>query len=424
MGFQGENDVMGSELRTCCNPTTETVKCPSRSLSTAFPALVIFLLLLTARKVGAQPVGWSEAFLVSSASGEGLCPALARVESGTLCVFWSGPREGYYALFSRVAQEGGENWFSENALFGGVFDALFPAAATIGDTVYLAWVRSPSPRLGQVMHARSLDGGATWGPAQGISSIQPRTTSVSIAGLGSMIHLAWADARSGTPNVFYAVSMDAGDTWSVPRPITSRETYCWYPSIAARGTGVYLVWEDWRNGAPEVYFAKSTDQGENWGSATPISLVDRFSSERPVIVATETRLHVSWQDESAGGYAVKHAYSSNAGSSWFGRRLTAPDADARQPAITAGVDAVSILFQSGMVGGQELFRVESSDQGQNWLLPTPFTPVDGHWSGLATIVIDNVGESIAWTDLQSGTPEIRISFQLPPSAVWGGWNAY
>jgi hypothetical protein len=136
-----------------------------------------------------------------------------------------------------------------------------------GSTVVAAWEDQRSGGgWGDVRMNRSTDGGATWltsdvrldtdAPGSALS------TSITIAGSGANVFVAWQDRRDG---VFFDVrlngSLDGGATWmaSDVRLDTDEAgvSQSGPPQIVATGQKVRAVWDDARSGLADVYFTRS-----------------------------------------------------------------------------------------------------------------------------------------------------------------------
>src|SRR5687768_6371957 len=149
--------------------------------------------------------------------------------------------------------------------------SVFPEIARSGTNLYVVWY---DRRLGDldVFFNRSLDGGDTWLPADvrvdttpagGLGALIPQ-----VAAEGANVYVVWQDRRDGLPDVRFNRSADAGTTWlladvrldsGLAGAAASRE-----PRIAVAGPHLYVVWEDARNGATDVYFNRSLDGGATW----------------------------------------------------------------------------------------------------------------------------------------------------------------
>jgi len=92
-----------------------------------------------------------------------------------------------------------------------------------------------------------------------------------IAATESGVFVAWDDDRNGARDIYFTFSSDRGATWLAsdvrietdpPGAAESIE-----PTIAASGNSVYVAWQDGRNGSDDIYFIRSLDGGGTWLSA-------------------------------------------------------------------------------------------------------------------------------------------------------------
>jgi hypothetical protein len=142
-----------------------------------------------------------------------------------------------------------------------------PHIAVSGPTVHVAYTDRSSGN-DEAFYLRSPDYGLSWGPACSLFSTpgdDVGRTAVAASGLNAHVaaHLR-IDARNW---IHYRRSTDDGLTWE-SMVIVSDSGFSLYASIATGGTGVHLVWQDGRDGNPEVYYRR--DPTGNPGiAATP-----------------------------------------------------------------------------------------------------------------------------------------------------------
>jgi hypothetical protein len=125
------------------------------------------------------------------------------------------------------------------------------------------------------------------------------------------VYVAYVDSfvEDETPRLRLACarSLDNGGKWDDPVPVEVWSYYqdCGNPSIAVEqgGTDVYLVCEY----ADYVYFYKSTDNGQTWGSAVDVTSGE--GGERPCVAAIGDTVFVVWE------YAYR--WSVDGGSTWL-----------------------------------------------------------------------------------------------------------
>jgi hypothetical protein len=127
---------------------------------------------------------------------------------------------------------------------------------------------------GDVMFAKSTDGGLTWGFPTQIND-DPVTTNTQWFGTMSVapngrIDAVWLDTRDAPPGtdwsaLYYSYSTDQGDTWSVNEKLSdSFDPHIGYPQQDKMGdyfdmesgnTGAHLAWANTLNGEEDVYYS-------------------------------------------------------------------------------------------------------------------------------------------------------------------------
>jgi len=73
-----------------------------------------------------------------------------------------------------------------------------------------------------------------------------------------------------------------------------------YPAITADDSNIYLVWDDWRNGVKDIYFAKSSDGTDFTTNRIVNDDTDNSSGvtwhEKPGVAVAEGKAYVIWTD--------------------------------------------------------------------------------------------------------------------------------
>jgi len=127
---------------------------------------------------------------------------------------------------------------------------------------------------GDVMFAKSTDGGLTWGFPTRIND-DPGTTNTQWFGTMSVapngrIDAVWLDTRDASPGtdysaLYYSYSINQGNTWSVNEKLSdSFDPHIGYPQQDKMGdyfdmesgnTGAHLAWANTLNGEEDVYYS-------------------------------------------------------------------------------------------------------------------------------------------------------------------------
>ncbi len=109
----------------------------------------------------------------------------------------------------------------------------------------------------EIYYVRSMDSGATWGPATRLT-YAPRTSQrPSIAASGNHLFVAWFDNRDGNSEIYYKESADGGENWGPDVRLTMSPGESSLPTVAATNGRVHVVWSDTRDGNAEIYYKRS-----------------------------------------------------------------------------------------------------------------------------------------------------------------------
>ena len=86
-----------------------------------------------------------------------------------------------------------------------------------------------------------------------------------IATSGDNVYVTWWDNKTGNWEVFFARSTDNGETFGDTINLSNAMGRSEDSNIAASEDNVYVTWWDNKTGTREVYFRASTDSGETFG---------------------------------------------------------------------------------------------------------------------------------------------------------------
>jgi hypothetical protein len=141
--------------------------------------------------------------------------------------------------------------------------------------------------------------GATWGINYRVNDDVATTSQsnpvIETDGAGNTYAL-WEDARNGNPDIYFAYRSSEG-TWGANVKVNddAGTAMQYMPALAVDESGnAYALWADWRNGDPDIYFAYRP-AGGNW--QTNVRLNDDPGTEAQlhpdIVVDTGSNLYVS-----------------------------------------------------------------------------------------------------------------------------------
>lgn len=293
-------------------------------------------------------------------------------------------------LFSRSTNNG-DSWSAPSPLHD---DAATDIAADEAPDIaadghghwVVVWVSDNRGRGGaagpdlDLMVSRSSDAGRTWSMAKPLNSDalgdnrEENAATINTDGSGVWIAVWYASAKAGDPDIYFARSTDNGLTWSEPaligQSLAFDEEIDIGPQLAINNSGDWIV--QWHvQGSPvsvygedgDTLFARSVDKGVTWSAPRPMR--------------ADALTDVSF--DGLGGMAGK-------GKMWL---------------------AVWNTIDGEWGGDMDIALARSFDRGQTWSVPTPLSDsfrTDSAYDSGATISTDGAGRwYVAWVSDQSLT---------------------
>jgi hypothetical protein len=226
-------------------------------------------------------------------------PSLAVDSLGIVHVVWEDNRNGNWSVFYANSQDG----FIRNTevSWGSTPGNQWEASLVVGNngTIHVVWEAASDIR-----YARSGNGGLTFSPSivindDGVNATQGKAA-IAEEDTG-IVHVAWVDDRLGDPDIFYAQSNNDGLTFGANLKINDdaatngQET----PAIAVEdGEFIHIAWADARSGTWDIYYTASYNGGVSF--LTSVKVNDDTGTKlqtRPTIAAEDGGyFHLAWKD--------------------------------------------------------------------------------------------------------------------------------
>lgn len=144
-------------------------------------------------------------------------------------------------------------------------------------------------------HAKSLG-------TPGNIAAQPR---LAVAESG-IIYMVWAEYNKTEGwHIMFSASIDNGNYWRPAMMISKPGVQAWNPDISCDGSGIVVVWEDFRRGTPDIYQCVSFHTGKIWQDPERISGSSGMAIN-PRVCAVDGVVHIVWQDNRSGNWEVRY----------------------------------------------------------------------------------------------------------------------
>lgn len=242
-----------------------------------------------------EGVNWGNSMVIVSSNNVIQNPSIA-VSNDIIHVIWEDSRHNNNEIYYIRSTNNGTTWENEIRLTNDINITRTPSLVANGSYVNIVFSDHRNNQK-QIYYKRSTNDGITWEAEFPISD-NPAFPSLEfpcITTSGSFIHVAWVDSRNDQREIFYNRSSNNGSTWEKNIRLSDSAIHCMYPNIAASGSNVHLVWEDYWPGFREIYYKRSLDNGTTWNENRQIINVSAQASSA-VLSASSSFIHIAFYD--------------------------------------------------------------------------------------------------------------------------------
>lgn len=269
---------------------------------------------------------WSEKVKVNDDDGSTAQhdPSLAVDANGTVMVTWEDHRHNNSDIYAATSTDGGQSWsanvqVNQDSDLGAEHDPTLVVDAN--GVFYVVWWEQRSDTA--IYLARSRDKGVTW-QAHGLVNdegvaVGQYNPSLAVDTNGHL-YVVWEDSRHGYSDIYFSRSTDEGDSWGADVKV-NQDTgwpYQYYPTVGVDANGrVIVAWQDERHGndQDDIYVASSANGGQQWSAHTQVNDGDDTNNQHSpsLAVGPNQNVYLTWQDERDGHWDIYAArWSDNA----------------------------------------------------------------------------------------------------------------
>jgi hypothetical protein len=288
------------------------------------------------------------------------------------------------------------------------------------DEIYISWTRSlDQPYSGNVRFARSVDSGKHFSAPVTVNDnrdiISHRFEAMGVDVQGD-IHLAWLDKRDQSSAkvkgenyagsaVYYAVSKNAGQTFSTNRKLVDNSCECCRVAMDFDADGSPVIF--WRH----IYGRNVRDHAllKLDGKSQPVRVsYDHWEIAAcphhggAISIDTHNNYHLTWFNNGPEGHGLFYAHSTDQGKT-FSTAINVGnyDAQAAHPFVLAIKQNVYLVWKEfdGKQSSIQLMR--SSDQGNTWQPAKTLSTTDAA-SDHPLLISDGQTAWLSWNTAKQG----------------------
>jgi len=300
---------------------------------------------------------WSSDVRLTDDDSDSQYPTIA-VNGNDIHVVWHDNRDVNREIYYKTSTDNGENWSSDVRLTNGDSNNYWPVVSVNGDNIHVVWTLD----YYEIYYKTSTDNGENWSSDVRLTKGGFHSEYPVVSVNGDNIHVVWYDHRDENWEIYYKRSTDNGENWSSDVRLTNNSSYSYWPTIAVNGDNIHVVWHDDRNGNYEIYYKTSTDNGENWSSDVRLTN-DDSTSEHPTMAVNENNIHVVWHDDRNGNYEIYYKTSTNNGKNWSSDvRVTNDDSTSYWPTMAVNGNNIHVVWHDYRGGNWEIYYKQLLNQ--------------------------------------------------------------
>ncbi|HSW56571.1 MAG TPA: T9SS type A sorting domain-containing protein [Ignavibacteriaceae bacterium] len=272
-----------------------------------------------------------------------------------------------------------------------------------GGNYYIVWVDDD-----KILFKKSTDLGESWSGSQVLVSSNNICGSPAIKSDYNYVYVV-CHQFSGDYEILFLSSSDFGQTWSPLQGISGMDSGSLVPQLEVSGSNIFVTWEQktsLMNNKSEINFIKSSDRGISWSSIINLSNSQQIHSDDVQITLSGNNLYCSWLEYlSSMENDIYFSKSTNNGNNWTAPVNITNNSDFQYNIYMTdnGINYLYIAYENGALLESEIYLKNSSDGGGTWSVPVNITNNPGKSSNpCISIFSDNI--YFIWSDNSHSIP--------------------
>jgi len=241
---------------------------------------------------------------LSNSSGKTSWNARIRVSEANVFVVWNEQtaRVGSSDIFFSSSTNNGNTFSAPINVSNNTKPSINAGIIASGNTIHLTW----NQRIldsSDIFYAKSIDNGNTFSAPINLSNSSEFSQTVrdsQIAVSGNNVLIVWWEELEQDSDVFFIKSVDGGLNFSKPINLSQTSAKSIFPQIISNEENVYVLWHDYAHGNGDIFLRESTDSGATFGSIRNLSNDEGESNIfilGPQIFLSENKVYTVWQNK-------------------------------------------------------------------------------------------------------------------------------
>ena len=260
---------------------------------------------------------WGAPVRMTWNSGYSNTPRLCLSPNSNLHVVWFDDTSGADEVYYKRSINGGTSWSSPERLTWNTNNSRRPwIVSNSNNNLFIFWYDSVGFNS-DIYYKKSTNNGTSWGTLSRFTwTATQNTHPVAAINSSDHIHVAWFDGGT-VKEIYHKSSTDGGSSWSATHRLTWNTGKTYSPALAIDSNDdLHIVYDDDTAGNPEVYYKKSTNNGNTWTAPSRLTWTSKISRMQTIIADINDDLHLVWGESTLSGYDLYYKNSINSGTTW------------------------------------------------------------------------------------------------------------
>jgi hypothetical protein len=345
---------------------------------------------------------------LSSNSGDSNSEQIA-ISGSNVFVVWSDNTKGNTDILFKKSSNDGSTFGPTKNLSNNAGNSVLPIIARSSSNIYVLWTDMTAGHA-QIFFKKSTDNGNTFGPTKNLSNNDRLSAYPDMVALGSNVYVVWQQSTETDQEIYFKRSSDNGNTFESTVNLSNNDGSSFFPRIASASDFVYVSWIDTpfdeADQGTDIHFKRSINKGQTFGSEVNLSNNPTSYSGRVKMSTAGSNVYVVWDDDlSSTGTSLSYRRSTDNGNSFDTVKQFASKVSLRTFEIGSAGRNVYVVWSQGPEEKEDVYFKKSNNGGSAFAAAKNLS--NNEHSSLSPN-LSKIGDTVrvVWTDNSSGNSEI------------------